>query len=437
MNISANTNTNRLPMKGVRALELSEIWAGPFCGSLMGDMGAEVIKVESIQRMARGPIKIDSASGDYPDNDPGEQPWNRQSNFNGTNRNKLGITLDLGTSKGVETFKELASISDIIFCNYARRVMDNFGLGYESIRKIKPDIIYMLMPGYGNTGPYKDYRSMGMAIDAITGHSHLRGYPELDHSSNSLVHHPDAVAGVHGVAALSTALIHKTRTGIGQFIDMSQAESFMTHLGEIFLEYQMTGEPRERYGNRSPDFAPQGVYKCAGEDEWVSISVCDESQWNIFKKLLGLSESIYPSFDTVKKRIKNHTTLDDLINRWTQDKNKNDVMMELQNHGIPSGAVLNCGSDTYENQHLNQREFFELVEHPQAGIFPMSRGIFKFADITLSNQRHSPCLGEHNTQILQNLLGISDKNLNDMEINEIIGTLPLSGSDTGGSRRQT
>ena len=112
-------------------------------------------------------------------------------------------------------------------------------------------------------------------------------------------------------------------------------------------------------------------------------------------------------------------------------------MMELQNHGIPSGAVLNCGSDTYENRHLNQREFFELVEHPQAGIFPMSRGIFKFADITLSNQRHSPCLGEHNTQILQNLLGISDKNLNDMEINETIGTLPLSGSDTGGSRRQT
>jgi len=437
MNISTNTNTNRLPMKGVRALELSEIWAGPFCGSLMGDMGAEVIKVESIQRIARGPININSASGDYPDNDPGEQPWNRQSNFNGTNRNKLGITLDLGTSKGVETFKELASISDIIFCNYARRVMDNFGLGYESIRKIKPDIIYMLMPGYGNTGPYKDYRSMGMAIDAITGHSHLRGYPELDHSSNSLVHHPDAVAGVHGVAALSTALIHKTRTGIGQFIDMSQAESFMTHLGEIFLEYQMTGEPRERYGNRSPDFAPQGVYKCAGEDEWVSISVCDESQWNLFKKLLGLSESIYPSFDTVKKRIENHTTLDDLINRWTQGKNKNDVMMELQNHGIPSGAVLNCGSDTYENRHLNQREFFELVEHPQAGIFPMSRGIFKFADTTLSNQRHSPCLGEHNTQIFQDLLGISHENVNDMEINEIIGTLPLSGSDTGGSRRQT
>ncbi len=424
-------------MEGVRALELSEIWAGPFCGSLMGDMGAEVIKIESIQRIARGPIKTNSPSGDYPDNDPGEQPWNRQSNFNGTNRNKLGITLDLGTSKGVETFKELASISDIIFCNYARRVMENFGLGYESIRKIKPDIIYMLMPGYGNSGPYKDYRSMGMAIDAITGHSHLRGYPELDHSSNSLVHHPDAVAGVHGVAALSTALIHKTRTGEGQLIDMSQAESFMTHLGEIFLEYQMTGIPRERSGNRSHNFAPQGVYRCVGEDEWVSISVCDESQWNKFRKLLGLSESVYSSFNTWEKRIENHDKLDKIINQWTGEKNKHDVMIELQKYGIPSGAVLNCGPDTYENQHLNQRDFFELVDHPQAGIFPMSRGIFRFADVDLADQSPSPGLGEHNTEILENLLGVSGETIKNMELEEIIGTVPLTGSDAGGSRRQT
>jgi crotonobetainyl-CoA:carnitine CoA-transferase CaiB-like acyl-CoA transferase len=437
MTICENTNNNRRPMKGVRALELSEIWAGPFCGSLMGDMGAEVIKIESIQRIARGPIKTDSPSSDYPDSDPGEQPWNRQSNFNGTNRNKLGITLDLGTPKGVETFKELASVSDIIFCNYARRVMENFGLGYESIRKIKPDIIYMLMPGFGNTGPYKDYRSMGMAIDAITGHSHLRGYPELDHSSNSLVHHPDAVAGVHGVAALSTALFHKTRTGSGQFIDLSQAESFMTHLGEIFLEYQMTGIPRQRTGNRSRDFAPQGVYRCAGEDEWVSISVCEESQWNKFKKIIGLSEPVYSSFNTSTKRIENHDALDEFVNRWTRGKNKLDVMMELQKHGIPSGAVLNCGPDTYENQHLSERDFFELVEHPQAGIFPMSRGIFRFADIDLANQSPSPCLGEHNTQILENLLGISGGNIRDMELEKIIGTIPLTGSDAGGSRRQT
>ncbi|MED5428776.1 MAG: CoA transferase, partial [Chloroflexota bacterium] len=212
------------PLSTIRALELSEIWAGPFCGCLMGDMGAEVIKVESIQRIGRGPINPPPNAGGYPDDDPGNDPWNRQSNFNAIDRNKKSLTLDLKTEEGLNTFKDLVAQSDVVFCNYARTVMENFGLSYDEVRKIKPDIIYMLMPGYGNTGPYADYRSMGMAIDAITGHSFLRGYPDMDHSSNSLVHHPDAVAATNGVMAIASALVHRTRTGEGQFIDMSQAE---------------------------------------------------------------------------------------------------------------------------------------------------------------------------------------------------------------------
>ena len=245
------------PLSTIRALELSEIWAGPFCGCLMGDMGAEIIKIESIQRIGRGPINPPSNAGGYPDDDPGNDPWNRQSNFNAINRNKKSLTLDLKTEQGLNAFKDLVSQSDIVFCNYARTVMENFGLSYDEVRKIKPDIIYMLMPGYGNTGPYADYRSMGMAIDAITGHSFLRGYPDMDHSSNSLVHHPDAVAATNGVMAIASALVHRTKTGEGQFIDMSQAESFMTHLGEIYLENQMQSFSRQRRGNRHPDFAPQ------------------------------------------------------------------------------------------------------------------------------------------------------------------------------------
>ncbi|MCD5400808.1 MAG: CoA transferase, partial [Dehalococcoidia bacterium] len=143
------------------------------------------------------------------------------ANFNSTNRNKKGLTLDLKTRLGVEAFSDLVKVSDIVFCNYARTVMEGFNLGYEEVKNIKPDIIYLLMPGYGNTGPYKNYRSMGMAIDAITGHSYLRGYPDMDHTSNSLVHHPDAAAAVNATLALSTALVHRELTGEGQFIDMS------------------------------------------------------------------------------------------------------------------------------------------------------------------------------------------------------------------------
>ena len=427
--------TDDLPLSGIRALELSEIWAGPYCGCLLSDMGAEVIKIESIQRIARGPINP-PPDGMYPERDPGERPWDRQANFNSTNRNKKGLTLDLKTNLGAEAFKDLVKVSDIVFCNYARTVMEGFNLGYEEVKKINPDIIYMLMPGYGNTGPYKDYRSMGMAIDAITGHSYLRGYPDMDHTNNSLVHHPDAAAAVNATLALSTALVHRELTGEGQFIDMSQAESFMTHMGEMFVEYQISGAPRERRGNRHPAYAPQGAYKCEGEDNWIAISVTNDDQWFSFCEVISKSLKKDPRFSTVANRLKNHDDLDAIITAWTVARDKYTVMYKLQNKGIPAGAVLNCGPDTYADPHLNDREFFQIVEHPEAGIFPMSGPVLRFESthgIAIHNP--SPTLGQHNNYILEEVLGYSKEKINLMEEKEVIGIIPLPGADLGGSRR--
>ena len=424
------------PLSTIRALELSEIWAGPFCGCLMGDMGAEIIKVESIQRIGRGPINPPSNAGGYPDDDPGNDPWNRQSNFNAINRNKKSLTLDLNTEQGLNAFKDLVSQSDIVFCNYARTVMENFGLSYDEVRKIKPDIIYMLMPGYGNTGPYADYRSMGMAIDAITGHSFLRGYPDMDHSSNSLVHHPDAVAATNGVMAIASALVHRTKTGEGQFIDMSQAESFMTHLGEIYLENQMQSFPRQRRGNRHPDFAPQGVYKCSGEDNWIAISIKSDADWSKFKSTVGNNNLNSDVFDTLVGRQQHHDQIDKVINEWTYSQDRYDVLNRLQSDQITSGVVLDCGSDSYADPHLNERDFFQIVEHPSAGIYPMTGPIFKFE----SSNGHvihnpAPCLGQDNMYVLKEVLGYGNDKITQFEANEIIGTVPLPGSDMGGSRR--
>ena len=424
------------PLSTIRALELSEIWAGPFCGCLMGDMGAEIIKIESIQRIGRGPINPPSNAGGYPDDDPGNDPWNRQSNFNAINRNKKSLTLDLKTEQGLNAFKDLVSQSDIVFCNYARTVMENFGLSYDEVRKIKPDIIYMLMPGYGNTGPYADYRSMGMAIDAITGHSFLRGYPDMDHSSNSLVHHPDAVAATNGVMAIASALVHRTKTGEGQFIDMSQAESFMTHLGEIYLENQMQSFSRRRRGNRHPDFAPQGVYKCSGEDNWIAISIKSDADWSKFKATVGNNNLNSDVFDTLAGRQQHHDQIDKVINEWTYSQDRYDVLNRLQSDQITSGVVLDCGSDSYADPHLNERDFFQIVEHPSAGIYPMTGPIFKFE----SSNGHvihnpAPCLGQDNMYVLKEVLGYGNDKITQFEANEIIGTVPLPGSDMGGSRR--
>ena len=424
------------PLEGIRALELSEIWAGPFCGCLLGDMGAEVIKLESIQRIARGPINPPMNTPGYPDNDPGDNPWNRQGTFNSVNRNKLGFTLDLKTESGVEVFKDLVSTVDIIFCNYARTVMENFGLGYEAIKQIKPDIIFMLMPGYGNDGPYKDYRSMGMAIDAISGHSFLRGYPDIDQSSNSLVHHPDAVAAVNGVLALTTALIRRTKSGKGQFIDMSQAESFMTHLGEIYIENQIAGKIRERRGNRHPNMIPSGVYRCKGDDNWVALSIRDEKDWEKLCDLIDPNIAINPLYLNKPLRLDNHDELDKIIHNWTISKTKEEVMSKLQDVGVPAGAVLDCGPEAYSDPQLNDRNFFQIVDHPDAGIYPMSGPIFRFHSDT-SNPKHmpSPCLGQHNNYILEELMGYSGHKVAALEKSEVIGNKPLTGSDLGGSRR--
>ena len=424
------------PLEGIRAIELSEIWAGPFCGCLLGDMGAEVIKLESIQRIARGPLNPLINTPGYPDNDPGDTPWNRQGNFNSVNRNKLGLTLDLKTENGVNVFKDLVSTVDIVFCNYARTVMENFGLGYEVIKQIKPDIIFMLMPGYGNDGPYKNYRSMGMAIDAISGHSFLRGYPDIDQSSNSLVHHPDAVAAVNGLLALTTALIRRTKSGKGQFIDMSQAESFMTHLGEIYIENQINDEVRERRGNRHPNMIPSGVYRCSGDDNWIAISVRNETEWEKLCDLIDPCIMEDPQFLNKTLRLKNHDELDKIINKWTSSKTKEEVMNTLQDTGIPAGAVLDCGPEAYSDPQLNERNFFQIVDHPDAGIYPMSGPIFRFqSDKTEPKHMPSPCLGQHNDYILGELMGYSDHKISVLEKTEVIGNKPLTGSDMGGSRR--
>ena len=436
------------PLRGIRALELAEIWAGPFCGVLLGDMGAEVIKVEALQRMARGPIRPGPNTPGYPDYDPGERPWNRQGNFNATNRNKLGITLDLTTEQGVAALKELVAISDIMFTNYAFGVMDRLGLGHKVLRAIKPDLIVLFTPGYGNTGPYRGHRSMGMAIDAMTGHSALRGYPDLDLSHNSLVHHPDAVAAVTATFAITSALHYRARTGQGQFIDLSQAEAFMPHLGETFLENQMTGRPRERRGNSHPQMSPHGCYPCLGEDAWVTIAVRSDDEWHSFYGVIGQPELVAdPRFATLDDRIANRAALDAIIGEWTAQRDRHDIAAQLQAQRIPSFPVLNCGPDTYDDPHLQARNYFQLIDQPDAGTYPMSGPVWATLSHTDRNtapedaprlpDRHEPApgLGEHNEYLLADLLGHTADYLHELERASIIGTVPIEGADMGGVRR--
>ena len=424
------------PLSGVRALELAEIWAGPFCGTLLGDLGAEVIKVESIQRIARGAIKPGPDAPGYPEREPGQRPWNRSSGFNAVNRNKLGITLDLTTPAGVEAFKDLVAVSDIVFSNYAFGVMESFGLGYDELRKVRPDVIELLMPGYGNTGPYRSIRSMGMCIDAVSGHSALRGYPDMDLSHLSLVHHPDAVGGTTAVFALCVALHNRARTGKGQLIDQGQAESFVPHLGEVFLEYGMTGKVRERRGDTHPTMAPHGVYPCLGEDRWVAIAVRGQAEWQALCETMGAAAlATDPRFATLETRLRNGAELDDVLSRWTCALDRYQVADRLQERGIPAAPVLDCGADTYDDPHLQSRDYFQTVDHPDAGTYLLSGPIWKMASEAAPLHGPAPMLGEHNDFVLADVLGYPPERLDTLERNDVVGNVPLEGADMGGVRR--
>ncbi len=431
----AKASAQKLPLAGVRALEIGEIWAGPFCGTMLADLGAEVIKIESLQRMGRGALSPSPGSPDYPDRDPGERPWNRAANFNALNRSKRAITLDLADDAGVEAFKDLVNVSDLMFSNYAYGVMDRFGLGYSDLRQVRPDIVVLLMPGYGDSGPYMRYRSMGMTIDAITGHTSLRGYPDLGLDHNSLVHHPDAVGGVTAAFALCAALHYRARSGRGQFIDLSQGESFTPHMGEIFLEAQMAGQPRERRGHRDARMAPYGCYPCAGDDRWVAISVRDDAEWRAFRGVVGDPRLNDRRFDVQQGRLDRHDELDAIISDWTSTRDRVDMTERLQAAGIPAGPVLDCDADTYDDRHLQAREYFAPVDHPEAGTHVLSGKLWRTASNPDRGQTPAPCLGEHNADILAEVLGYPGSRMAELEREHVIGTVPLQGSDMGGVRR--
>ncbi len=424
------------PLAGIRALELAEIWAGPLCGAALADMGAEVIKVESIQRISRGQARPAPGASGYPDGDPGEWPWNRSGNFNAVNRNKRSVTLDLASPRGAGLFRELVSLSDALVSNYAPGVVDRLGIGYEALLALKPDLIVVEMPGYGKSGPYKDFRSMGMAIDAVTGHSSLRGYPDMDLTQISLVHHPDAVAGLTAAFGISAALHYRARTGKGQFIELTQSEAFLPHIGEVFLEYGLTGQSRARRGNSHPLMSPHGCYPALGEDKWVTIAVRDEDEWRAFCRVTGIPGLADDSrFFGVEARVANRQALDTIVADWTSVRDSYETVELLQAAGIPSAPVLDCGADTYSDPHLLERDYFQVVDHPDAGNHLMSGPMWKMAGDPKPRHEPAPGLGEHNNYVLSDILGLSVYDLQGLERSEVIGTSPLPGADMGGVRR--
>jgi len=382
-------------------------------------MGAEVIKIEAIQRMDM-PVRMIS----HAENVLGDEAWNRGGYFHRLNVNKKGITLDLNNPKGVEIFKELVRISDVVTENYSPRAMKNFGLDYEELKKIKPDIIMVSMSGFGQTGPEWSYAAYAPNMEAVALFA-LTGFPD-GMPTYSGTGYGDWTLGMAGATAVLLALYHRQRTGKGQYVDVAGREALLCHVGEAIMDYTMNGRVTPRMGNRHPSMAPHGVYRCKGDDSWVTIAVGSDEEWRSLARVMGdPAWTKDERFSTVLGRLEHQDELDELIREWTKERDHYDVMHLLQKAGVAAGAALDPREVLLDPQ-LRARDFFAVIDQPLVGKRPQPRQLAaKFSKASGGPLGPAPRLGEHNEYVLGELLHMSKEEIATLEEEKIIGTAPV------------
>ena len=417
----------RLPLEGIRILDMTVVWAGTYCATLLADLGAEVIRLESIKRLppiTRGympfPPKeviegLPAFVAAMPGREPGKRPWNRYPLFNAHGRNKLGITVDLTQPSGLDIFERLVAVSDAFVENNVTETMDKLGISYEMMRKINPRIIMLRMPAYGNSGAYRDYRSLGVHMEGVIGHTILRGYEDMDQSSSTNVFAADAAGGAQGAFAMLAALHFRKRTGKGQLIELAQAENMIAYTGRFFMDYSMNERNSSTIGNRHTS-AIQGCYPCDGDDRWVNITLFDDDDWNAFREAIGNPEWTRDErFKTHSSRYENQRTLDALISEWTRQRGHYEVMHMLQAVGVAAGAVMDQ-RDAFDDPHLQERGIFEEVYHEDVGGSHLYVGApYKMSDMPIKIRRGPVRLGEDNEYVYKQVLGVSDEEYTELE----------------------
>jgi len=411
---------SKLPLEGIRVADLTMVWAGPYATRLLADMGAEVIKVESVQVMDQL-----RALGGLPADVP--RRWNKSAYFNHNNRNKYGATFNLRHPRGHELFLELVRQSDVVIENYRAEVMERLGLGYERLRAVKPDIIMVSMPGHGKTGPERDYVAYGTNVEQLSGIVSLSGY-EGEQPQKTGISFGDPMAGTAAAGAVALALHYRQRTGKGQFIDLAQREALSSFVADQLLGYSMNGVMPRPMGNKHPFHAPHGVFPCIPRDDqddpWVAIACESDAQFEGLCGVIGQPDLANDArFALEPDRYRNQDALADPIAAWTQTLDKIAAMETLQSAGVPAGAVLSV-QDLTASPQLRERGFWETVTDPDAGTWEIEGPAW----VLTANPAHvrlpAPNFGEHNSYVFQDLLGLSDAQFADLSSSGVIGIEP-------------
>ena len=370
----------------IRILDFTWVLAGPYATRILADFGAEVIKVQPLMTEAE-----DKFSRGY---------------YNTWNRNKLGITLNLSKPQGAALAKRLVGISDAVVENFTPRVMTNWGLDYDSLKKVKPDLIMLSMSAMGNTGPWRHYSGFGPTIQAFSGITYLTSFPGKPPLGLG-TSYADHIAGLITCLALLGALEYRQRTGEGQYIDVSQVEAMSSLLGDAILDYVANARQAEPVGNSSTEAAPHGVYRCRGGDRWCAIAVFTDDEWRGFKRALGNPPWVEAQrFATLSGRLENIEELDRLVEGWTSEHTAEEVMALLQEQGVAAGVVQDA-SDLANDPQLKERGFFIELGHPELGKTISDAAPIRLSDTPARYIRAAPILGQDNDYVYGELLGMN------------------------------
>lgn len=410
----ADARHPNLPLAGVRVIDTTAWWAGPSACQMLAYLGADVIKVEAIQR----PDGMRMAGGIYIDR--GDW-WERSAITLSANTNKRGITLNLADEQGLALCKRLIAESDVFIENFSPRVVENFGLDWEHIHEINPRCIVVRMPAFGLSGPWRDNVGFAQTMEQLSGLAWMTGHAD---DQPRIQRGPcDPLAGMHAAFATQVALAERERTGRGHLLECTMIEGALNAAAELAVEWSAYGVELSRDGNRGPQGAPQNIYACAGEENWLAIVVRDDAEWAALKDLLGNPAwADDAELATHAGRRRKHGVIDEGLASWCAGQELESTVEALLARGIPAAGVWDARIQSQHPQFV-ARGFHEDVDHPVVGVHPVVRPPFQFATVDRWNRTPCPTMGQHNHDVLGEL-GLSEEEIAQLEANEVIGTKP-------------
>jgi benzylsuccinate CoA-transferase BbsF subunit len=397
--------SQKKPLEGVRVADFTWAWAGPTCTMQLAHLGADVIKVESSTR-------LDTVRGLPPFWQDVRNP-NRSGYFNQYSQGKRSLALNLKHPSGVVAAKDLIRGADVVVDNFSAGVMDRMGLGYDALRAIRPDIIQISLSAHGQTGPFAGYIAYGPTQVPMIGLASLTGYAGGGPREVGLSY-GDPNGGINAALAVLAALWHRNQTGEGQFIDMSQWEAALPLVVEGLLTYQMTGEQPARMGNRDQFEAPQGVFRCMGEQQWVAVSCWSDSEWQALAAAIGRHDlAADADLCTREGRKAREPDLEAAIRAWTSGRTRESAEAELRAAGVPAHEVYTT-ADVANDPVLAEREFWVLLPHPECDGARHGGIPWRFSGTPLAIRSAAPCLGWHTEEVLREVIGMSDTDISAM-----------------------